>query len=112
VFRIACASLFYLLDFVFELEFFALEFMESRIVRARMGFFAGYGTVYGLMTTHQFRQMRFERHLRTPYGLLQRKCDTMVGRRKRQNAHGVTKLLLFRSQIVASIFLTLRRPCA
>ena len=110
--RFACAYLFYLFDFIFELKFFALQFVESRSVRSWVGFFAGYGAVDRLMASDKFRQMRFERHLRTPYGLQRRNCDTTAGRRKRQSAHGVIKLLLFRSQIVASFFLTQRRPCA
>ena len=60
--RIARASLLHLLNFIFELEFPTLQFVESRRVRSWMGYFAGYGAIDRLMTSDKFRQMRFERH--------------------------------------------------
>jgi hypothetical protein len=55
--------------FVFELEFFALQFVELQIVRRKVAFFQGDRSFDGLVAAHEFRQMRFEGHWQTPLSL-------------------------------------------
>src|ERR1700733_2249525 len=82
VVRRARGSLLQLFDFVFDQEFLSLEFMHFQIVRRRLRRFLGDGLFNGLMATHEFRQMRFDRHGELPVGFQRRNCDTRARARK------------------------------
>jgi hypothetical protein len=53
-------------DFVFEVKFLALEFVDLGVVRGRMVHLGHNRFFNGLVTAHQFAEMRINRHGTAP----------------------------------------------
>jgi hypothetical protein len=71
------------LDLVLDRQFFTLEFVKLKFIRCGVVFFGHYGLFDRLVTTHEFRQVRFDRHSPTPFWVPGRqKCDTSAQARK------------------------------